>query len=367
MGDGSQQMRAVWWWADRWKCSSAFSLSIEERGLYREMLDASWLAGAVLPNDHKRIIRMIGATAEEWGRAWPAVSAYWVVSPDGLTITNETQAGIYAESEQLAGKRSASARTAAVARWTPGAPRMPDACAADAPRMRDACSTHVPRNAISMPSISVSIPVYDSIPVPVSEHPHIAPAALVTADAATENGSSPAVGTQSSERAADAPAPTDRPTRKRRASPTVTDGSQSHHEADEVLEIIDAWNAVRTEFMPPVTLPLPPRSAVRKAIIVALKRDMADVWRVRFETISVNRRWNGTSEGDSYDFAADIIWALGPRNAAKVDARTGHRSPAKRPTTPQSCAEALFAAAAESERREQSQRAEYTSADEGTF
>ncbi len=83
-------------WVDRWTASSAFYLSIEARGLYREMLSQAWLRGAHLPNDPEAIRRIVGASEEEWTRSWPKIAGYWRVTGD--LIVNDTQLSIYAES-----------------------------------------------------------------------------------------------------------------------------------------------------------------------------------------------------------------------------------------------------------------------------
>lgn len=115
-GDG--KMLAEWFWTDRWMGSSAFLLSIEQRGLYREMLTQAWRRGARLPKDFEQIRRAIGATEAEWNRCWPAVSVYW--RDDGDALVNDTQRDIYRDAQaraQAAHERGvAGARAAAEAR-----------------------------------------------------------------------------------------------------------------------------------------------------------------------------------------------------------------------------------------------------------
>jgi len=61
------------WYIADWRSSEAvMSMSLEERGLYREMLDHCWEAGS-LPAD-ETILRKIAQVGErEWRRAWPKV------------------------------------------------------------------------------------------------------------------------------------------------------------------------------------------------------------------------------------------------------------------------------------------------------
>ncbi len=106
---------AEWFWVDRWMGSSAFLLSIELRGLYREMLSQAWLREARLPNNHEAIRRVTGCTAEEWNRCWPHIERYWHV--DGPFLVNLTQIEIYRETIDLSAKRSQAGKQGAEARW----------------------------------------------------------------------------------------------------------------------------------------------------------------------------------------------------------------------------------------------------------
>ena len=112
----SRKLFAEWFWVDRWMGSSAFLLSLELRGFYREMLSQAWLRGAALPNDHEAIRRVIGCTEAEWRRCWPKVSRYWRV--EGATLVNDTQLVVYREALAAQERASDRARSAAEARWS---------------------------------------------------------------------------------------------------------------------------------------------------------------------------------------------------------------------------------------------------------
>jgi uncharacterized protein YdaU (DUF1376 family) len=103
-------MTGEFFYVDRWLASSAFSLPIEVRGLYREMLSRAWLNGAKLPNDHDAIKRLVGASEKEWRRCWPSIERYWRI--DGAFLVNDVQRKIYATSVARAsrGQRGAGAR-----------------------------------------------------------------------------------------------------------------------------------------------------------------------------------------------------------------------------------------------------------------
>ena len=112
------RLLAEWFWTDRWERSSASALPLEARGLYREMLSRAWARGAQLPSDPAKVRRIVGATLEEWKRAWPLVSPYWQ-KRNGLFV-NETQLDIYAEAKRLSEFYGDRAKQAAAARWGNG-------------------------------------------------------------------------------------------------------------------------------------------------------------------------------------------------------------------------------------------------------
>jgi uncharacterized protein YdaU (DUF1376 family) len=92
------RLRGEMFWVDRWTTSRAFLLPMEARGVYREMLSQAWCRGAELPNDPKAIQRIIGATPDEWRRAWPLVKPFWRVR--GKALVNDTQVAIYTVAQQ---------------------------------------------------------------------------------------------------------------------------------------------------------------------------------------------------------------------------------------------------------------------------
>lgn len=104
-----------WFWVDRWMGSSAFGLSLEARGLYREMLSQSWLRGARLPADHASIRRLVAASEREWKRCWPLIEKFWTVEGDYLV--NKVQQEVYAITRAKQKRATDRASKAAEARW----------------------------------------------------------------------------------------------------------------------------------------------------------------------------------------------------------------------------------------------------------
>jgi uncharacterized protein YdaU (DUF1376 family) len=115
----NEKLLAEWFWTDRWTGSSAFLLSLEVRGLYREMLTQSWRRGARLPADPAAIRRAVAATEAEWDRAWPVVAPYWRQTDDGLLV-NDTQIAIFTEAQARVVTNRARAEHAAQVRWGKG-------------------------------------------------------------------------------------------------------------------------------------------------------------------------------------------------------------------------------------------------------
>jgi len=57
------------WYPADWRDSETrAAMSMEEHGIYRELLDYCWVEGT-LPTSHKLLIKLTGCTAEEWERS----------------------------------------------------------------------------------------------------------------------------------------------------------------------------------------------------------------------------------------------------------------------------------------------------------
>lgn len=144
------KLLAEWLWIDRWTGSSAFLLPMEIQGLYHAMLMQSWRRGGSLPNDHEAIQRATGCTTAEWDRCWPRLSRYWKTSDDGLTIYNETQREVMAESLARLEANAERAKRAADARWN-----APSNARSNAPRKRQAkLKQSPPVSSIQSPDLS---------------------------------------------------------------------------------------------------------------------------------------------------------------------------------------------------------------------
>ncbi len=154
-------MRGELFWVDRWRSSSAYGLSMEARGLYRELLSLAWISGGKLPtSDPAKLRRMVGADADEWERSWPMVEPYWQPDASG-SLENKVQAEIYSESLRRSASHAERGRLGAAKRW-------PSHGAANSPAIAQPSDSHPVATAQVMPSVSGS----GSVSVSVSRDTH---------------------------------------------------------------------------------------------------------------------------------------------------------------------------------------------------
>jgi uncharacterized protein YdaU (DUF1376 family) len=67
------QFRALYWWIDRWRKSTAYTdMSLEEQGAYRNLLDEATLRGGPLPFDERILAKACG-DATRWRHVRRAV------------------------------------------------------------------------------------------------------------------------------------------------------------------------------------------------------------------------------------------------------------------------------------------------------
>jgi uncharacterized protein YdaU (DUF1376 family) len=71
-----------WYIADWRESETRIDMTLEQRGLYRELLDACYREGS-LPNDPRKLIALAGCTPREFSRSWPAVKPKFTESSDG--------------------------------------------------------------------------------------------------------------------------------------------------------------------------------------------------------------------------------------------------------------------------------------------
>jgi len=98
-------MRAVWWWTDRWRKSTAYTdMTAEEQGLYRNLLDEVWhRADGIIPDD-PWILGRVSGDADAWQRSGAKV-LHWMQRVDG-GWTNDTAREVQRQSERRAENQS---------------------------------------------------------------------------------------------------------------------------------------------------------------------------------------------------------------------------------------------------------------------
>ncbi len=96
-------LRALWWWIDRWRKSTAYTdMTLEQQGAYRNLIDEATLRSGALPNDERILAKACG-DARAWKRVKPAVMARFHLEMDGWH--NETLDAVLRESQRRAEKQ----------------------------------------------------------------------------------------------------------------------------------------------------------------------------------------------------------------------------------------------------------------------
>jgi uncharacterized protein YdaU (DUF1376 family) len=102
-------------WFPRDYVSATRGMTLAERGAYTDLLWFEWDTGP-LPQDPKRLARMLGVDAEEFAQVWPVVRLKFVANEDGLIINARLEKE-RTNSIALRTKASEKAQQAAKARW----------------------------------------------------------------------------------------------------------------------------------------------------------------------------------------------------------------------------------------------------------
>jgi uncharacterized protein YdaU (DUF1376 family) len=109
-------MRAAWWWIDRWRKSTAYiCMSLEEQGLYRNLLDALWLFDDhIIPDTPKALITASGGDPEAWSRSGENVLKW--MERKGHGWTNSTALEVIGKTTSIRDARSKAGRAGAAKR-----------------------------------------------------------------------------------------------------------------------------------------------------------------------------------------------------------------------------------------------------------
>lgn len=107
-----------WYIRDWWLSDTRAMLTLEQRGLFRELLDLMVDLGGKLPANERYLQSKCSVTGKEWNRSWPVVRERLHQEPDGFTHRKVSEVvekiEMYREerrrSGQIGGKKSANSR-----------------------------------------------------------------------------------------------------------------------------------------------------------------------------------------------------------------------------------------------------------------
>lgn len=100
-------------WYPRDAIVATRALSLEQRGLYRELLDWSWDQDG-LPTDHETLAALVGITPRRFTKLWPAIECKF--EEVGGKLRNPRQESQRDELAALREKRAAAGRASAAQR-----------------------------------------------------------------------------------------------------------------------------------------------------------------------------------------------------------------------------------------------------------
>jgi uncharacterized protein YdaU (DUF1376 family) len=148
--NGRRKAIAYQWYPGDWASDGLVrTLSFEERGLYREMLDVQWTDGS-LPADDARCARAFGLPVDEFTRIYAAFAEKFESDGerrwDRRMRREQDSYSEYRERATAAGKRGAQSRWGAKRK----AKALRSECESHANRIADACESHPNGNGKTM-------------------------------------------------------------------------------------------------------------------------------------------------------------------------------------------------------------------------
>ena len=277
------RMRGSFWWVDWWRTSPAYtSLPLAAQGAYRNLWDELWLRGGVIPNDDRTMANASGDPVE-WPKLKDLVLPHMRLTEHGWTIPEQEAA--QRKSMELKEKRALAGLEGAKRRWEKDG--------------NDDGKTDGKADAKTMPT------------------EHRTPN--------TEQGTSTDLKPSASLVSPPASDPSglfgpDGPDGETRPEP-----QKSKAEPNGAKILADLW----AELCPHLDQPRRPLApGIARSLVASWKRDPdADLWRERFAFVAESDTYSGRKPG--FSWKADISWATGPKNSAKLDAKANrnHEAP----------------------------------------
>jgi uncharacterized protein YdaU (DUF1376 family) len=104
-------------WFPRDYLAATRGMTLAERGAYTDLLWFAWDMG-VLPNDPKRLARMLGVDADEFAEVWPAIKSKFVLTETGIVNERLERERLYSiEMRKKALERAKSGGKATKEKW----------------------------------------------------------------------------------------------------------------------------------------------------------------------------------------------------------------------------------------------------------
>lgn len=275
-------MRGVFWWVDRWRNSAAYvDMTAEEQALFRNLNDEVWLR-----EDHV-IPESSLARASGFPDLWPRLGARvlkfmksvdggWTIE-DSLQVIRESEVRSERQRRYRNKHRNGDRNADRNGRGNAGGNEARN----DAPSPDLDLDLEQDQSQKVKPSASVVSP-------PASE-----PSGLFGPDG---------------------------PDGETRPEP-----QKSKAEPNGAKILADLW----AELCPHLDQPRRPLApGIARSLVASWKRDPdADLWRERFAFVAESDTYSGRKPG--FSWKADISWATGPKNSAKLDAKANrnHEAP----------------------------------------
>jgi uncharacterized protein YdaU (DUF1376 family) len=104
------------WYIGDWKQSETrITLTLEQRGLYRELIDHCYAEGSI-PSDRDMLLKLTASSSREFDRAWPAVRKLFQDIGNGRLCNRKVQ-DLLPELLHLQSQRAKASQKASQARW----------------------------------------------------------------------------------------------------------------------------------------------------------------------------------------------------------------------------------------------------------
>lgn len=113
-----KQPPAFQFYARDWLAGDARPMSLEEKGAFIDLLAFAWLDEGI-PDDPRRIAKILGVSPRDFAKIWPAIEPCWEPLQGTTKLVNRKLEDYRAELTAHRQERSESGRKGAEKRWNP--------------------------------------------------------------------------------------------------------------------------------------------------------------------------------------------------------------------------------------------------------